>query len=380
MAAASAEALALADAVDGALTKSIGLVRESSVSVWNLKRVPAEIAGPTAPKPGSPASPPAPGDKAKDKPSVPEADDGAVYERQSGGSGVLVSWKGKGPYVITNEHVIQGADRIEIAMFDGTSYSARLLDHVALYDIALLELPRAKPKAFRAAKFGKSEELREGQWVIATGNPFFLAGDGQAVATLGVISGLERTLKGDFTYANAIQHDAEVNPGNSGGPLWTLAGELIGINGMISSRGGESSVSPSNTGASYSIPIHLILRYFDDLLSDKVSAAAGYLGIEVDDERDAIGKPVGARIRVVKVDSPLRKKPDPKAPAPDTGDVLTMISFGSAVSPKQFEVFATTDVVNALALYPAGTRVRISFLRTGKKMSWVGELGTGAAK
>ena len=383
-----AAALAFADAVDGALAKSVASVRESSVTVWNLKRLGPAPATPATPKaPTTPSNPPPAtgdkgdkGDKGKAKPVDPE-DDGAVYERQSGGSGVLVSWKGKGPYVITNEHVIKDGDRLQVATFDGSLYVVKLLDHVAAYDIALLDFVKAKPKTYKAAKFGKSEELHEGQWVIATGNPFFLAADGRCVATLGVISGLERTLKGDFTYANAIQHDAEVNPGNSGGPLWNLTGELIGINGMISSRGGDSSVTPSNTGASYSIPIHLILKYFDDLLSDKVSAAAGYLGIDLEDAKDAVGKPIGARVLDVRADSPAHpKKPDPKVFAPEKGDIVTLVSFGSTVSAKPYDVFAVTDVVNALALYPAGTKVKISFLRSGKKLTWAGELSNGAAK
>jgi len=381
----TAAALAFADAVDGALAKSVASVRESSVTVWNLKRVAPAPAAPTPPTtPTTPANPPPAtgdkGDKGKAKPVDPD-DDGAAYERQSGGSGVLVSWKGKGPYVITNEHVIKGGDRLQIATFDGNLYVVKLLDHVAAYDIALLDFVKGKPKSFKPAKFGKSEDLHEGQWVIATGNPFFLAGDGRCVATLGVISGLERTLKGDFTYANAIQHDTEVNPGNSGGPLWNLTGDLIGINGMISSRGGDSSITPSNTGASYSIPIHLILKYFDDLLSDKVSAAAGYLGIDLEDARDAVGKPIGARILAVRADSPAHpKKPDPKVSAPEKGDIVTLVSFGSTISSKPYDVFAVTDVVNALALYPAGTKVKMSFLRSGKKLTWAGELSNGVAK
>jgi S1-C subfamily serine protease len=209
-----AEAYACADAVDDALVKAVASVQPSSVTVRNLKKRP------------------------------PELKDGPDFVLTSGGSGVLISWKSQGPFVITNVHVAHGADRLEIVMFDGSVYEMRLKDHVEKYDIALLEFVREKPKAPKLAKFGHSETLKEGQWVIATGNPFFLALDGRAVATLGVVSGLDRTLRGDYTYANAIQHDAEVNPGNSGGPLWNLAGELIGINGMISSRGGGSSIAP----------------------------------------------------------------------------------------------------------------------------------------
>ena len=338
-------ALAFADSVDDALVKAVAAVQESSVTVWNLKKGPD----------GTP-------------------------QRVAGGSGVFVAWKGKGPFIVSNEHVVKGADALEIATFDGSVYQAKLKDHVATYDIALLEFVGRTPKPYKAARIGKSEALAEGQWVIATGNPFFLAADGRCVATLGVISGLERFLRGDFTYAGAIQHDAEVNPGNSGGPLWNLAGEWIGINGMISTRGDGSGAGPSNTGASYAIPVHMILRYFDDLLSDKVAASAGYLGIECSTSCDPSGKPCGLKIESIRPDSPcLKGKPDAKAPAPAKGDVLVQATLGSIGGTKSYDLVTANDLTTALSLYSTGTKVRLKFLRAGKTYTWSGELG-GAGK
>ena len=341
------QALAFADSVDDALAKCVAGVQESSVSIWNLRVM----------KEGQPP------------------------QRVSGGSGVFVTIKGKGPYVVTNEHVVKGAKSLEIVTFDGTAYEGRLLDHVQQYDIALVEFPGKKPKSYRAAKIGKSEALSEGQWVIATGNPFFLGEDGRCVATLGVISALDRTIRAEFTYAGAIMHDAEVNPGNSGGPLWNLSGELVGINGMISARPGASSLGPSNTGASFSIPIHLIAKYFDDLLSDKVNAAAGDIGLDVEDAKDGGGKPVGARVRGFKANCPcLRNPKDPKAVCLEKGDVITRLVLGSSITPKSLDVFSATDLVNALAPYRAGERIKITFTRGDKKLLWAGELAGGAAK
>jgi serine protease Do len=335
------QAEAFADTVDEALVRSVSSVSESSVAIWNNQETP----GP-------------------DKRLV----------RVGGGSGVIVSWKGKGPYVITNEHVIKGATKIEVVPCDGTAYEAKLIDHVAQYDIALLEFVQPKLKVGRSAKLGKSEDLKEGQWVIATGNPFFLGADGHCVATLGVVSGLERTLRGEFTYANAIQHDAEVNPGNSGGPLWNLAGELVGINGMIATHEG-GGIRPSNTGASFAIPLHLILRYFDDLLSAKVDASPGYLGLEVSDAKDRDGNGIGCRVDVVKDDSPAKRPMKDAKTGISRGDLITRLSFGSATSPQSHDIHCATDFVNALALYRAGERVRISFERTKTKMVWSGSLG-----
>ena len=338
-------ALAFADSVDDALTRAVASVQESSVTIFNAKKQP----------------------------------DGS-FRRESGGSGTFVTWKGKGPFVLTNEHVVKGADALDIIAFDGSVYQGKLRDHVATYDIALLDIVGPKPKAYKAAKFGKSEALTEGQWVIATGNPFFLAGDGRCVATLGVISGLERFLRGDFTYADAIQHDAEVNPGNSGGPLWNLAGEFVGINGMISTRGDGSGAGASNTGASFSIPIHLILRYFDDLLSDKVEACAGYLGVDVKNETDASGKPVGLRIVRILDGSPCGKgKPDAKVLVPAKDDVLVQVTLGGIGASKSYDLFSSADLTNALALYCSGTKVKLKVLRAGKSFTWSGDLG-GAPK
>src|SRR5687768_8388937 len=165
-----ASAYVVADRVDQELRKAVASVHQSSVTVWNLRRRGGDA----------------------DKPR---------FRRESGGSGVLIEWKGQGPFVISNEHVVQGADKLELVLHDGSVHEARVRDRVKRYDIALLEFAQT-PKGLRAAKIGKSEALAEGRWVFATGNPFFLGGDGCCVATLGVVSGLDRTLRGDFTYAN----------------------------------------------------------------------------------------------------------------------------------------------------------------------------------
>src|SRR5207253_1337379 len=143
------------------------------VAIWNLRLPPVDEKTPNAHRPVEP-------------------------QRVAGGSGVWVKWKGEGPFVITNEHVVRDAVKLEVVAYGGEVYEAQLRDHVPQYDIAILELPKKKPATYLPAKFGKSDTLVEGQWVIATGNPFFLAQDGHPVATLGVISGLNRTLHSEF--------------------------------------------------------------------------------------------------------------------------------------------------------------------------------------
>ena len=331
-----AEALAFARGVEDALVKSVASVRECSVTVFNLKVTQAG------------------------KPPVV----------LGGGSGVIVAPGGKGPFVITNEHVVKGHDALEIRTFDGKTHAMAVKDHVPKYDFALLEF-KTKPKTWKAAKFGKSETLSEGQWVIATGNPFFLGRDGTCVATMGVISGLDRILGGEFEYANAIQHDAEVNPGNSGGPLWNLSGELVGINGKIASRGDRSPARPSNTGASLAIPIHMIQRYMDALLSDKVTAAAGDLGLVLVTATDPQGKAVGAKVTDMSRDCPGRANGnDAKGGGLLKGDVVEKISFAG----KDVPILTASDYTIVLALYPAGTKVVVTFRREKKRMTWKGAL------
>src|SRR6185295_6198828 len=137
------------------------------------------------------------------------------------------------------------------------------------------KLPAEKPCEVRARA---SSELEEGQWCLATGNPFELAMDGVPVVTLGIISGLDRVLGGDYLYGRAIQHDAAVNPGNSGGPLWNLQGQFVGINGMIRTHDLADGTTPSNSGASYSIPVEQIDAFLSKLTDAKADAKAAYLG------------------------------------------------------------------------------------------------------
>jgi serine protease Do len=335
---ARAEALSVAMAVEESLVKAIATVQESSVSVFNLKR-----------RKDAPA----------DAPAFPSGQ----------GSGVVVSLSGR-TYVLTNEHVVKGADEIQVRTSDGRTHAMKKKDQVAYLDIALLEFS-GRPKGLKGAKTGKSRTLSEGQWVIATGNPFFLGGDGRPVATLGVISGLDRILPGEFHYPNAIQHDAEVNPGNSGGPLWNLEGELVGINGKIATRSGSHWI-PCNTGASFSIPIHLVEAYLKPLLDDKLAAAAGYAGLTLTSLSDVSGQPIGAVVKTVAADCPCKVK-NPKDPR-DTGiqekDVIVRVVHGGRDHP----VRSATDYENLIAGVPPGTKITLHYLRSGKRQSWTGEL------
>lgn len=283
------------------------------------------------------------------------------------GSGVIVSFANK-TWVISNDHVVSAGDGVEIVTADGKTWPAEVVDAVKIYDIALLRFS-GKTTPFKAAPIvpRASKELEEGAWVLATGNPFFLALDGASVSTLGVVSGLDRVLGGQYSYACAIQHDAAVNPGNSGGPLWNLRGELVGINGMIASRGG-GGVGASNTGASFSIPIHQIQPYLAKLADAKADAQAGFLGLGVETATDAKGTPNGAKVTSVDPRSPVRGPAD----AILVGDVILSISANGSLT----SIRTATDLVNALTVLPAGTSVRIRYRRNGRESAWSGKLGS----
>jgi S1-C subfamily serine protease len=266
--------------------------------------------------------------------------------------------------VVTNVHVVKGADEVEVVTFDGRRHPMKVVDTIEKYDIALLGFPGPVPKGIKGVPVKAAVGLEEGAWVLATGNPFFLAVDGHSVATLGVVSGLDRILGGEFLYGKAIQHDAEVNPGNSGGPLWNLRGDLIGINGMIASQPSEGS-GPHNTGASFSIPSEQVARYLAAMIDVKTDAAAGDLGIKFETYVEKDGAPGGAL--VTNANAQIQR-----ADGLQKGDVIVRV----VPKGKTGTVIRTaSDLTNMLALLPAGTSVKVSY-RRGKKMAyWSGSLG-----
>lgn len=288
------------------------------------------------------------------------------------GSGVLVSKSSK-LWVITNVHVTAHSAALEVVTSDGATWRVEQADEIAQYDFALLRF-LDKPKGLKGVDIRRevSQSLSEGAWVLATGNPFFLALDGQPVCTLGVISGTDRILGGEYFYGNAIQHDAEVNPGNSGGPLWNAKGDLIGINGKIASRSQVPGAQPSNTGASFAIPIHQVAAFLDQLVKDG-DLKSGFLGLDCETFTDATGNPGGAKITNVDRRSPAFQAPGSKIEGLLKDDVITRIVLAG----KPYDVRTASDLTNALVLYAAGAKVSISYKRGKKSTSWAGVLAAG---
>ena len=197
--------------------------------------------------------------------------------RRSGfGSGFILSEDG---YILTNEHVVRGATELKIELFDGSEYEAEVIGSDELTDIALIKIePESK---LRPAIIGTAENLKVGEWVIAIGSPLRL----KNTVTAGIVSAIERDASS--VYVPFIQTDAAVNPGNSGGPLLNLKGEVIGINSQI--------ISPTGSFAGYSlaIPIDLAIEIQQKLRSGPVKR--GLLGVKfgilTDEQRDVMQLP-----------------------------------------------------------------------------------------
>jgi serine protease Do len=195
----------------------------------------------------------------------PEGQGGSEFRRPGLGSGVIFDKRG---LVLTNFHVVKGADEITVKLSDKREYRGQILGTDPKTDLAVIRFQ--SDHELTVATLGNSEALRVGEWAIAIGNPFGL----DQTVTVGVISATGRSDVGVATYENFIQTDASINPGNSGGPLLNLKGEVIGINTAIFSQSGGS------IGIGFAIPINMVKRVVDQLV-DKGKVVRGWLGVSL---------------------------------------------------------------------------------------------------
>ncbi len=194
------------------------------------------------------------------------------------GSGVVVSADG---YILTNHHVIEAADEIQVAFADGRTLAAELVGSDPETDLAVL---RVRQKGMPAITFARPDSLRVGDAVLAIGNPF---GVGQTV-TMGIVSALGRSHLGINVFENYIQTDAAINPGNSGGPLVDASGNLVGINTAIFSRSGGS------LGIGFAIPVSIVRQVMDQIIATG-AVTRGWVGVEVQDMTPAIAESFGLK-------------------------------------------------------------------------------------
>jgi serine protease Do len=185
------------------------------------------------------------------------------FRRPGIGSGVIIDKRG---YVLTNNHVILGADSVTVKLSSGDELKGRIVGTDSKTDLAVVKLDPAGE--LRVAKLGNSDSLRVGEWAIAIGNPFGL----DQTVTVGVVSATGRAEVGLATYENFIQTDASINPGNSGGPLVNLKGEVIGINTAILATG---------QGIGFAIPANMAKRVTDQLI-DRGKVTRGWIGVSLE--------------------------------------------------------------------------------------------------
>ena len=193
--------------------------------------------------------------------------------QQGYGSGIIVSHDG---YVLTNHHVVAGADRLIVKTHDNVEYQAKVVGTDSKTEVAVVKIDASN---LPAARLANSEEARVGDWVLAVGGPFGL----ENTVTAGIISATGRDAVGIADYENFLQTDAAINPGNSGGPLVNLQGEVVGINTAIASRSGSSA------GIGFAIPSNLAKSVMDDLIPDG-RIERGFLGAAIQDLSKELAK------------------------------------------------------------------------------------------
>ncbi len=224
---------------------------------------------------------------------MPEAD---MPARQGLGSGFIISEDGK---IVTNNHVVEGAETVTVKLADGRAFDATVIGSDPLTDVAVLQLDTEESLPF--VRFGKSDTMRAGDEVVAVGNPYGLGG----TVTSGIVSALSRNINSG-PYDDYIQTDAAINRGNSGGPLFNNAGEVIGMNTAIFSPDGGS------VGIGFAVPSDLVQHIVADL-SDDGMITRGWLGVQIkpmpEDIAQVLGydTPRGAVIENVTPDSPAAK-------------------------------------------------------------------------
>ena len=263
---------------------------------------------------------------------------------QSLGSGFIIDNTG---YIITNNHVIDNAEKIMVILYDDTSFEATVVGKDPKTDVALLKIDPKKTK-LKAVKFGDSNKLRVGDWVMAIGNPFGFGG----TVTAGIVSARGRNLSG--SYDDYIQTDASINRGNSGGPLFDMKGNVVGINTAIFSQSGGS------VGIGFAVSSNLA-KQVTDQLKQYGRTKRGWLGVLIQEVTDEIAESLdmktakGALVSSATADGPAEKA------GIKTGDVI--IKFNNT------EIRDMKELPKVVASTPVGESVPVVILRNGKELT-----------
>lgn len=276
------------------------------------------------------------------------------YVQQGSGSGVIISEDG---YIVTNNHVIAGSDKIEVVLDDRRTYEAELIGSDASTDVALI---RIKEKGLPFLTYGNSDGVRIGEWVLAVGNPFNL----NSTVTAGIISA-----KGRNNILNAnnrpiesfIQTDAVVNPGNSGGALVNTNGELVGINTAIASNNGVYN------GYSFAVPVNIVKKVVSDLVEFGTVQRA-YIGVSIQDidAKFAANKDI-KQLQGIYVNG-ISQGGSAEDAGIKEGDVITKIH--------DVNVSSVSELQEQISRYRPGDKINVTLMRDNKELNTVVVLKT----
>jgi serine protease Do len=276
-----------------------------------------------------------------------------VQPVRSSGSGFVISRDG---YILTNHHVVDQAEEIQVLFADRSEYQATIVGTDRRSDLALLKI---EAKGLKPLVFADSEALQVGEWVLAIGSPFGL----DYSVTAGIVSAIGRSIpnRQRENYVPFIQTDVAINPGNSGGPLFNLEGEVVGINSQIFSRSGGS------IGLSFSIP-SAVAQNVVAQLKKSGSVKRGWLGVAIQD----INKSLAESLRLDKPQGALINTVEPEGPAElagiEPGDVI--ITFGGQT------IVDADDLPHVVGMMAPNSEVRVQIVREGKRKTIDVVIGT----
>jgi serine protease Do len=282
----------------------------------------------------------------RQQPKSDQKEPETTEQKAGSGSGVILSADG---YIVTNNHVVKGADKIEVVLNDKRRYKAELIGVDPTTDLAVLKI---EEKNLSYVKYGNSDKIRVGEWVVAVGNPFDLT----STVTAGIVSAKARNInilkdKENMAIESFIQTDAAVNPGNSGGALVNLQGELIGINTAIATPTGTFA------GYSFAVPSTLVQKVVEDLIKfGEVQRAL--LGVNITEitaelkEEKKLDKLEGVYVAGVREGSSAGEA------GLKEGDVILKVN--------EVSVNSSSELQEAVALYRPGDKVNITYKRNGK--------------
>ncbi|SNB47581.1 DegQ family serine endoprotease [Geobacter sp. DSM 9736] len=262
------------------------------------------------------------------------------YKERSLGSGFIISDEG---YILTNYHVVSGADEIKVKLSDGREFKGEVKGLDEKLDLGLIKI-ETKGEHLPVAELGDSDKIRVGEWVMAIGNPFGLA----QTVTAGIVSAVGRVI-GSGPYDDFIQTDASINPGNSGGPLFNMNGEVIGINTAIVAGG---------QGIGFAIPVNMAKGTLNQL-KEKGRVTRGWLGVVIQQITPELAQSFGIQENVGALVSEIVKDGPAEKAGLKAGDII--LEFNGR------KIKEMNDLPRIVASTPIGNKVPVKIVRNGKQ-------------